>query len=170
MLTAKQESFCQAILEGNDQRAAYIAAYSVSGMKDSTIREEASRLAANPNIATTIAEARQRNRDWTMATVLADCDTNLAGARKDHQWSAANAIVATGAKVAGILTDKVDINVTHTLKPGLSLEELEARVSRLDALEAGVVDGTSKIINDPATVALEADDTLPSAPQDAGDS
>ena len=60
-------------------------------------------------------------------------------------WSAANAIVTTGAKVAGILTDRVDLNVTHTIKPGLSLEELEARIQRLDALEAGVVDSTGVV-------------------------
>ena len=145
--TAKQAAFVDAILQGNDQHAAYIAAgYSVSGMKPTTITEEACKLAANPNISTMIVDARQQRRDWTLATVLQDCDTNLAGARADHQWSAANAIVTTGAKVAGVLTDKVDINVTHTLKPGLTLEELEARVTRLDALEAGVVDGEARLV------------------------
>jgi len=32
------------------------------------------------------------------------------------------------------------------LKPGLSLEELEERLQRLDALEAGMIDGTSEVI------------------------
>ena len=148
MLTAKQQAFCDAILQGNNQSDAYRLAYNVGNMLPETIGNNAYKLMQNNDIATTLVDARQQRRDWTLATILADCDINLAGAREDHQWSAANAIVTTGAKVAGILTDKVDINVTHTLKPGLTLEELEARVARLDALEAGVVDGESKLVDD----------------------
>ena len=138
-LTSKQQAFCDAILQGNNQSDAYRLAYNTDNMLPETIKNEAYVLMQHPDVAMTITEARQQRRDWTLATVLANCDTNLAGAREDHQWSAANAIVVTGAKVAGVLTDKVDINVTHTLKPGLTLEELEARVTRLDALEAGAL-------------------------------
>ena len=60
-------------------------------------------------------------------------------------------------KYLGLFVDRSEINITHTLKPGMGLEELEARVSRLNALEAGVVDGTGK-------VTLESDDTLHSDP------
>ena len=147
-LTSKQQAFCDAILQGNNQSDAYRLAYNVGNMLPETIHSRAYELMQGGEITASIEESRQRNRDWTLATVLAECDTNLAGARSDHQWSAANAIVTTGAKVAGVLTDKVDINVTHTLKPGLTLEELEARVQRLDALEAGVVDGEARLVDD----------------------
>ena len=146
-LTAKQAGFRDDLVTCT-QRQAYINNYDAKGMSSEAIDVEASRLAANPKIALSIVEGQQRNRDWTLATVLQDCDTNLAGARKDHQWSAANAIVTTGAKVAGILTDKVDINVTHTLKPGLTLEELEARLTRLDVLDPGVVEGKSEVVDE----------------------
>lgn len=141
-LTAKQHGFVDSTLQGKNPSQAYRLNYDASNMSPQVVSVEAARLLAHPKISLAITEARQRNRDWTLATVLQDCDENLRGAREDHQWSAANAIVTTGAKVAGILTDKVDINVTHTLKPGLSLEELEARVARLDALEFGVIEGT----------------------------
>ena len=49
-------------------------------------------------------------------------------------------------KSAGTL--EVSGNVNHTIKPGLSLEELEARIQRLDALEAGVVDSTGVLVED----------------------
>ena len=59
--------------------------------------------------------------------------------------SASNGAITGIGKALGILTDKIDVNVTHTLKPGMSLEELEARIQRLDALEAGVVDSTGVV-------------------------
>ena len=143
-LTVKQAGF-RDDLATCTQRQAYINNYDTYGMSAAVIDVEASRLAANPKISLSVIAAQEKQRDWTLATVLQDCDTNLAGARANNQWSAANAIVTTGAKVAGILTDRVDLNVTHTIKPGLSLEELEARIQRLDALEAGVVDSTGVV-------------------------
>ena len=160
-LTSKQQAFCDAILQGNNQSDAYRLAYNVDNMLPETVHSRAYELMQDGEIAASVAEARQRNRDWTVATILADCDTNLAGARQDHQWSAANAIVTTGAKVAGVLTDKVDISVTHTLKPGLTLEELEARVTRLDALEAGALNAApykEAVVEGKATLVDESSD------------
>ena len=64
------------------------------------------------------------------------------------QISASSSALATIGKALGILVDKVDVNVTHALKPGLTLEELEDRILRLDALESGVVEGTSVVLDD----------------------
>lgn len=58
-LTAKQEAFCQAIAAGQDQSAAYKTAYSTRmGTSAATIAASASKLAADPKIATRIAEIR----------------------------------------------------------------------------------------------------------------
>jgi len=122
-------------------------------MKTATLNEEASRLAAVPDVSLRVAELREAStakfvekRVWDLERLVDEAETNMSGAREDHQWSAANGSLTTIGKATGLLVDKVDVNVTHTLKPGLSLEELEERLQRLDALEAGMIDGTSEVI------------------------
>ena len=58
MLTAKQEQFCQNIIQGMSQADAYRSAYDANNMADKTIYEEASKLMASPNIATRVKELR----------------------------------------------------------------------------------------------------------------
>jgi len=40
-----------------------------------------------------------------------------------------------------MFVDRKEISFNHTLKPGLTLEELEDRMGRLEALEAGIIEG-----------------------------
>lgn len=53
-------------------------------------------------------------------------------------------------KVTGELVNRHQVSGTfgHLIMPGKSLEELEDRVRRLDALGAGVVDSTGVVIED----------------------
>lgn len=148
MLTDKRETFCQRLAEGLTQSEAYRRSYDASGMKPSTLWEESSRLASDPEVSTRVEEIKSSivaeivaRKSWDLDTIIGEYSINVYGARQDKQWSASNAAITGIGKALGILTDKLDVNVTHTLKPGLSLEELEARVKRLDALEAGVVEG-----------------------------
>lgn len=60
MLTAKQEQFCQNIIQGMTQADAYRSAYPDINMLDKTIHEEASRLMANPKIAARVQELRDQ--------------------------------------------------------------------------------------------------------------
>lgn len=60
MLTAKQEAFVQNILKGMSQADAYRAAYPNNKMTDKTIWESASKLMANPKVATRLDELRER--------------------------------------------------------------------------------------------------------------
>lgn len=60
MLTPKQEKFVQNIIEGMSQADAYRNSYSAKRMSDKTIIEEASKLMANPNIATRVQELRDQ--------------------------------------------------------------------------------------------------------------
>ena len=53
-----------------------------------------------------------------------------------------------GGKITGELVSRHEVSFNHIIKPGLSLEELEARIQRLDALEAGVVDSTGVVVGD----------------------
>lgn len=60
MLTAKQEAFAKAIVEGKTQSDAYRSAYNVSKMTDKSIWEKASALAADIKVSARIAELRER--------------------------------------------------------------------------------------------------------------
>lgn len=68
-LTAKQEAFCKAIVEGKTQHEAYASVYSVKRMKPAAIDTEASELRANPKVARRIAElAAAVDEEWTLKT------------------------------------------------------------------------------------------------------
>jgi phage terminase small subunit len=68
-LTAKQEAFCKAIVEGKTQHEAYVSVYSVKRMKPAAIDTEASELRANPKVARRIAElAAAVDEEWTLKT------------------------------------------------------------------------------------------------------
>lgn len=60
MLTQKQETFVQGIIEGKTQAEAYRAAYSASKMSDNAIYREASLLMSSPKIAQRIKELRDQ--------------------------------------------------------------------------------------------------------------
>lgn len=59
MLTAKQEAFCQNIIQGMSQADAYRSAYD-NNMSDKTIHEAASRLMADSKIEARVKELRDQ--------------------------------------------------------------------------------------------------------------
>lgn len=59
MLTAKQENFAKAIVEGMNQADAYRSAYSCKNMSDNAIYREASLLMSNPKVTQRIEELRK---------------------------------------------------------------------------------------------------------------
>lgn len=60
MLTAKQETFAQKIVEGMTQTDAYRAAYNAKKMTDKSVWEKASELANDVKVAERIRELRDR--------------------------------------------------------------------------------------------------------------
>lgn len=81
MLTAKQEEFAKAIVEGMNQADAYRSAYSCKNMSDKTIWEAASRLTADSKVSARIKELRdqiattkimsaQRRLEWLTEVIL----------------------------------------------------------------------------------------------------
>lgn len=60
MLTAKQETFAQKIVEGMTQTDAYRAAYNTKKMTDKSVWEKASELANDVKVAERIRELRDR--------------------------------------------------------------------------------------------------------------
>lgn len=152
MLTEKQEKFVKGKLDGLTNMDAYRQAYNAENMSYETLQVESSRLASHPIIAPLIEETRAKERGWNLDRIVDEFETVLELGKIPNDkgsytgLSASNAAITGIGKAIGILSDKIDVNITHTLKPGMSLEELEARVSRLDALEAGVIEGESEVI------------------------
>lgn len=68
MLTAKQESFAQAIASGKTQADAYRLAYNADNMKDATVWSKASVLMADGKVTARVAELRgnlEKKELWT---------------------------------------------------------------------------------------------------------
>ena len=68
MLTAKQEEFAKAIVEGMNQADAYRSAYNTSRMSDNAIYREASLLMSNPKVTQRISELRSELAKPTIKT------------------------------------------------------------------------------------------------------
>ena len=60
MLTPKQETFVQKIIEGMSQADAYRSAYSCKNMTDKTVWESASRLMADSKVSARVKELREQ--------------------------------------------------------------------------------------------------------------
>lgn len=60
MLTAKQEAFCQNIIQGMSQADAYRSAYDTKRMADKTVHEKASLLASNDKVRARLSELRDK--------------------------------------------------------------------------------------------------------------
>jgi len=155
-LTPKQHIFCDGILSGLNQSDAYREAYNVDGMMPATIHNEAFKLMANPEIATSIEASRQHRRVWTLARILEEADRNLQGAQESGQWASANGALAFIGKASGTIVDRptpetvsitrvtvvldsgVDLSLNSNVAASLAEPSVEA------SLEAGIEpDGTT---------------------------
>ena len=134
-LTEKQEKFTQGLAAGLTNAEAYRQAYDTSTMKTATLHNEASKLAMHPAVSERLkeilAEKAQRNsmstlkqseRVWRGVWRLAEGD-NVPPA---VQQSA----LALAAKMAGMLTDKVELETKHA-DAGTIERELLERLQRL---------------------------------------
>ena len=147
-LTPKQHVFCDGILSGLNQSDAYREAYDVDGMMPATIHNEAFKLMANPEIATSIEASRQHRRGWTLARILEEADRNLKGAQEDRQWAPANGALAFIGKATSLIQEKITpetvsiTRVTVVLDSGVAASLVEPSVEA--SLEAGIEpDGTT---------------------------
>ena len=92
-LTPKQEAFAQAIVTGVNQSDAYRAAYKVRpGTKPESVNQNASRIMADINVASRVAELREtvaKKSQITLETHLSDLLRLREMAAKGKQYSAA---------------------------------------------------------------------------------
>jgi hypothetical protein len=148
-LTPKQHIFVQGILSGLNQSDAYREAYDVGGMLPATIHNEASKLMGSHEVTTSIQEAWDTKRGWTLARVVEEGERNLTGSREANQWASANGALQFLGKITGVVTerpvaDSVSITrVTIVLDSGtsLSLDANAATSLSEPSLEAGLEAG-----------------------------
>ena len=134
-LTAKQRKFCEGLAAGLNNAESYRAAYDASGMAATTVNNEASKLAARPDIAATVAEIlgekRQRNmiagerqadRVWRNVWRLAEGETVPPAVQQSA--------LALAAKMAGLLTDRVEVKNENVDSKSIE-QELLQRLQKL---------------------------------------
>lgn len=134
-LTEKQERFVQGLAAGLTNAEAYRAAYDASTMKPNTIYNESCLLAQSPKIAERLKELlaekgrrnsmgaeKQSERVWRNVWRLAEGE----GVPPSVQQAA----LALAAKMAGMMTDKVEIKNENVDSKSIESELLE-RLQRL---------------------------------------
>jgi phage terminase small subunit len=161
-LTPKQGLFVmEYVVDLNGKQAAVRAGYSAR-----TAEVQASRLLSHVKVQAAIRKAQESlvervelSQEWvidrlkeiverSMASVpVLDAKGEKTGVYS-FQGTVANRALELLGKHMGMFVDRKEFTVNHTIKPGLNLEELEARIQRLDALEAGVVDSTGVVVED----------------------
>jgi len=136
-LTEKQERFAQGLASGLTNAESYRQSYDCSNMQANTIHTESSKLAASPKIDARLKELladksrqnsmsvlKQSERVWRGVWRL--CENVEGNVPPAVQQSA----LALAAKMAGMLTDKVEIENKHADSGTIERELLE-RLQRL---------------------------------------
>lgn len=126
MLTAKQERFCQAIIEGMTQADAYRTAYNAKKMTDKTVQEAASRLMSDSKISARVEELRER---LTSARIMSAKERlewltdviNNSDERTDNRLKAIDLM----NKMQGEYVTKVDANVNADVNISIELSDDE---------------------------------------------
>ena len=134
-LTSRQENFAQGLSEGLTNSEAYRRAYNAEDMKPSTVHVEGCKLAKHPKVSRRVQELlsqkaarnsmlteRQTDRVWRNVWRLAE------GAMVPP--SVQQAALALAAKMAGMLTDKVEIENKSADSASIERELIE-RLQRL---------------------------------------
>ena len=117
-LTPKQEAFAQAIVTGISQSDAYRAAYKVRpGTKAESVNQNASRIMANVNVMSRVAELRlsvAKKAQITLESHLDDLMRLRNMAAKEKQYSAAIAAEIARGKASGVHVEKTQADVSVT--------------------------------------------------------
>ena len=159
-LTPKQELFVmEYVVDLNGKQAAIRAGYSPR-----TAEVQASRLLSHVKVQAAVQRAQESlvervelSQEWVIDRLREIVECSMASVPVmdakgketgvySFQGTVANRALELLGKHIGMFVDRKEFTVNHYLKPGLSLEELEARIARLDALEvrileAGIVEG-----------------------------
>ena len=113
-LTAKQELFCEEVVNEKTQAEAYRAAYKAEDMLDTTIWSKASELMANGKVTVRVQELRAPVIKEAQLTLKAHLDDLLVireQAVQDRSWSAAVAAETARGRAAGFHKNQTTLGV-----------------------------------------------------------
>lgn len=136
-LTEKQEAFARYLSEGDANSEAYRKAFEAGNMKPATIHSESCKQAQHPKIAARVNEilAEKRSRNSMLTEKQSDRVWRNVWRLAEGQEvppSVQQAAIALAAKMAGMLTDKVEIDNKSADSKSIEAELLE-RLQRLSA-------------------------------------
>jgi phage terminase small subunit len=126
-LTPKQEAFVSAYLQTGSATAAYRRAYDASKMTSGAIEVEGKRLLKHPLITLRLRAAQERvaaKSEVTAAKILDELREAWALARDKGQPSAMVAASMGRPKVAGLISDKKEVEQSGDFIKNMSDEEL----------------------------------------------
>ena len=147
-LTAKQENFCQAIVDGLNQSDAYRHAYEAARMLPATIANNAYMLMQNSDIAARVQGLRDQvtaGKAWTFEQGMEEVETNIRLSRFLGQMGPARAATKDGLEMSGLLEAPkpgADIKIT---KVTVILNHGNRRRDNLDD-DRSVVEGSSHVL------------------------
>ena len=135
-LTAKQEAFCIAILNGTGWSEAYRQSYNAENMAPATVHREAYALATNPKIAARLEraerekQAEQRMQRLSRAERVVQKLEQIALREGDTDGTQVRALELLG-KTLGLFVDRVETEDKTQRDADTIRAELEARLNRL---------------------------------------
>jgi hypothetical protein len=144
----KHEAFCQLTFEGARYGWSQGLCYVKAGFKATGHAAEtsASRLMKNVNIRQRLAElggSGAKKARVTAASLIEKLDVVFDGSVAHKQYSAAGRAVETQGKLAGVMTDRIEIGAPGAFAAPSSVEQ--------------VVDNMIADLGDPATALVEAE-------------
>ena len=146
-LTEKQERFCQGIVSGMTQRAAYRAAYPSCKMSDESVDAVASRLANKSKIISRCEELRKPVIDKARYSLEEHVDflRRLAIlAAKTINVPAATTAEHTRGKALGFYTERVDLSSKDGTMSPKAAEPITRIIIEAPSLTKAVADGDGK--------------------------
>ena len=135
-LTAKQEAFCIAILNGTGWSEAYRQAYNAQNMAPATVHREAYALATHHKIAARLEraerekQAEQRMQRLSRAERVVQKLEEIALRAGDTDGTQVRALELLG-KTLGLFVDRVETEDKTTRDADAIRKEIEARIARL---------------------------------------
>ncbi len=136
-LTPKQEAFCQAIVAGNSQSAAYRTAYDAKNMAPATVNNKAYGLMKRGEIRARVEELRTpvlEEVQYDLKAAMGEANLALRMAQAQGNPSVMVAATALRAKLSGLLVEKAaaPLSVLETASTDVllaMLAEYERRIA-----------------------------------------
>ena len=123
ILTEKQERFCAAYVETNNQTEAYRRAYDTATMSNASIKASAHKVMKSQRVIDRIAELRApaaKAATLTLEKHLRDLERLRDKAERLKDFGPAIRAEVARGKAAGLYVEKIDLNLTGSLAERLA--------------------------------------------------